>query len=438
MIPVPYGEAVRGEGLTVGRGRAVSLVILGALTTFGPMAIDLYLPAFPDVAADLGVSLSTVPLTLTAAMLGLGLGQILYGPLSDRYGRKRPLIAGLVLFTVASIACALAPNFGAFLAMRFVQSLGGSAGVVIARAIVRDLYSGKALAQALSIVVMVFALAPVLAPSLGAALLQLGSWRWLFWFLAVFGVLCLAAASLLPETLGPSARTDHGFSRALGVYASLLRDSRFLAPGILAGSTYVVLFAYISSSPEVMIDFFGLSEFAFALLFGALALCFAAGAQLNRRLLNSFSIMQLIVAFVIVQSVASATLLLSLIIGANIFVVSVAVGAAMTTVGVVSANATALCLDPFPRAAGSAAALLGVVGMGVGAFVSTTLVVVQMPVVLELGVAMVAGSILGLLALLWVASGARQRGEQGQGRRGDGREEPDADGLDNRVADHAE
>ncbi|HEY7821862.1 MAG TPA: MFS transporter, partial [Acidimicrobiia bacterium] len=181
------------------------------------MAIDLYLPAFPDVAADLGVSLSTVPLTLTAAMLGLGLGQVFYGPLSDRYGRKRPLIAGLVLFTVASVACALAPNFGAFLAMRFLQSLGGSAGVVIARAIVRDLYSSKALAQALSIVVMVFALAPVLAPSLGAALLQLGTWRWLFWFLAIFGVLCLAAASVLPETLDPASRTDHGVSRAMGV-----------------------------------------------------------------------------------------------------------------------------------------------------------------------------------------------------------------------------
>lgn len=435
---MPYGEAVRGEDLTVGKGRAVSLVILGALTTFGPMAIDLYLPAFPNVASDLGVSLSTVPLTLTAAMLGLGLGQVLYGPLSDRYGRKRPLIAGLVLFTVASIACALAPNFGAFLAMRFVQSLGGSAGVVIARAIVRDLYSGKALAQALSIVVMVFALAPVLAPSLGAALLQVGSWRWLFWFLALFGALCLAAASVLPETLDPSSRTDHGVSRAMEVYVSLLRDVRFLAPGILAGSTYVVLFAYISSSPEVMIGFFGLDELQFALLFGGLALCFAAGAQLNRRLLNSFSIMQLIVAFVIAQAVASATLLSSAIIGPNLLVVSIAVGVAMTTVGVVSANATALCLNPFPRAAGSAAALLGVVGMGIGALVSTTLVVVQVSVVLELGIAMVVGSVLGLLALLWVASENGHSREPHEGGSSEGRRESDSDGLNNRVADHAE
>lgn len=408
---MPYGEAVLAADLTVGRGRAISLFILGALTTFGPMAIDLYLPAFPDVAADLGVSLSTVPLTLTAALLGLGLGQVFYGPLSDRYGRKRPLIAGLVLFTVASVACALAPNFGAFLVMRFLQSLGGSAGVVIARAIVRDLYRGKALAQALSIVVMVFALAPVLAPSLGAALLQLGSWRSLFWFLAIFGVLCLAAAWLLPETLTLAARTDHGVAQALGVYASLLRNGGFLAPALLAGSTYVVLFAYISSSPEVMIDYFGLSEFGFALLFGGLSLCFAAGAQLNRRLLNSFSIMQLIVAFVIVQSLASVTLLISALVGPNLIVISIAIGAAMGTVGVVSANATALCLDPFPRAAGSAAALLGVLGMGVGAAVSTTLVVLPLPVVTELGTAMVIGSVIGLVTLPAVRARSRTTSE---------------------------
>jgi DHA1 family bicyclomycin/chloramphenicol resistance-like MFS transporter len=224
----------------------------------------------------------------------------------------------------------------------------------------------------------------------------------------------LAAALVLPETLAPSARTDHSVVQAMGVYAELLRDSRFLAPGILAGSTYVVLFAYISSSPEVMLDYFGLSEITFALLFGALALCFAVGAQVNRRLLNSFSIVQLIVAFVIVQSVASATLLISALIGPNLVVVSIAVGAAMTTVGVVSANATALCLDPFPRAAGSAAALLGVVGMGVGALVSTTLVVLQVPVVTELGSAMVVGSALGLSALAWIASGKRRGGHQHQ------------------------
>lgn len=414
------------------------LVILGALTTFGPMAIDMYLPAFPDVARDLDISLSTVPLTLTAAMLGLGLGQVFYGPLSDRYGRKRPLLAGLALFTVASVACALAPNFGLFLAMRFLQSLGGSAGVVIARAIVRDLYRGRGLAQALSIVVMVFALAPVFAPILGAALLQLGSWRLLFWFLALFGVACFVAASLLPETLASDRRTDHGLAASLQVYGSLVRDVRFLAPALLAGSTYVVLFAYISSSPEVMIDFFGLDEVGFAMLFGALSLCFALGAQLNRRLLKTFSVIRLTIMFVVVQAVATTVLLVSGLLGPSLVVFSIAIGVAMMTIGVVSANATALCLDPFPRSAGSAAALIGVLGMGVGAIVSSTLVAVSGPVSIELGSAMFAGSALGLLMLPWVASRHQPSGDQDEESRGDRGQQADIDGRDHRITDHAE
>lgn len=429
---------VKPDSLTRGRGRVLTLVILGSLTTFGPMAIDLYLPAFPDVAADLGVSVMTVPLTLTAAMLGLGLGQVVYGPLSDRFGRKRPLIAGLVLFTIASVACALAPDFGVLLAMRFLQSLGGSAGVVIARAIVRDLYRGKSLAQALSIVVMVFALAPVFAPTLGAGLLQLGSWRWLFAFLAVFGVMCLLATLTLPETLSVGNRTDHGIGKAVGVYGVLVRDPKFFAPALLASSTYVVLFAYISTSPAVMMDYFGLGEVSFALLFGLLALCFALGALVNRRLLVTFDILPLTIAFVLVQAVASAMLFISALVGPNLIVVSVAVGLAMTTVGVVSANATALCLDPFPGAAGSAAALVGVLGMMIGAVVSSALVAIQSPVVTELGTAMVIGSLIGLLTLPLVKSRYQPHATDHQHRRGDRSQKANVDGGDHRISNHAE
>lgn len=399
------------ESLTVGRGRAISLIILGTLTTFGPMALDLYLPAFPDVAVDLGVSVSTVPLTLSAAMLGLGLGQMFYGPLSDRYGRKRPLVAGLLLFSVASVACALAPNFGVLLVMRFLQSLGGSAGVVIARAIVRDLYRGKDLAQALSIVVMVFALAPVLAPILGALLLQIGSWRWLFAFLAVFGLIAWAAASVLPETLKDQDRNDHGFTDSLLVYGRLLRDGRFVPPMLLTCTTYVVLFAYISTSPTVMLDFFGLSEFEFALLFGLLSLAYAAGAQLNSRLLKTFGVLQLIVVFVVVQLIATLVLLLSALTGPRLLVVSIAIGVAMMTIGVVNANGTALCLDPFPTAAGSAAALIGVTGMGVGALVSSSSVALHLPVVTELATAMVIGAAIGALLLPFVVANRTARSQ---------------------------
>lgn len=390
------------EALTVGRGRAISLFILGALTTFGPMAIDLHLPAFPNVAEDLGVPLSSIPLTLTTAMLGLGLGQVVYGPLSDRFGRKRPLLAGLALFTVASIACAVAPNFGFLLVMRFMQALGGSAGLVIARAIVRDLYRGKALAQALSIVVMVFALAPILAPILGGVLLQFGDWRWLFYFLAIFGILCFVATWLLPETLQASMRTSHGLKQAAGVYGTLIREPRFALPAVMVGSSYILLFGYISTSPAVMMDYFGLGELSFAVLFAFLSLCYSSGALMNNRLLRTFSMTQLIIVFVLVQVVAAVSMLVSALAGPNIVVVSIAIGLAMLTIGVISANGTAMCLDPFPRSAGSAAALLGVLSMSVGVVVSSALVAIHLPTVTELATTMVIGAVLGLSLMPFV------------------------------------
>lgn len=386
----------------------MSLVILGLLTTFGPMSIDLYLPAFPDVALDLGVPVTTVPLTLTTSMVGMGVGQILYGPLSDRFGRKKPLLGGLVLFTVASIACALAPTFQVLLGFRFLQSLGGAAGVVIARAIVRDLYHGKDLAKALSIVVMVFGLAPVLSPTLGAGLLELGGWRTLFYFLAVFGVACIAASSAIPETLPPDRRTDHGLGSALRVYVTLAKDPRFLAPALLIGFTYVTLFGFISTAPAILMDYFGLSELSFAVLFGFLSLSYALGAPINRRLLSSFSIQQLIAAAVVFQVIAAAVLLWSGLIGPRLIVFVVAVGVAMMTVAIVSANGTALALDPFPASAGSAAALVGLFGMTVGASVSSLLVVLHFPVVTELATTMLLGALAGLAMLPFIAEKRRR------------------------------
>ncbi len=398
---------MRVESLTVGRGRALTLVILGLLTTFGPMAIDLYLPAFPDVAVDLGVPVTTVPLTLTTSMIGMGVGQILYGPLSDRFGRKKPLLAGLVLFSVASLACALAPTFEVLLGFRFLQSLGGAAGVVIARAIVRDLYQGKELAKALSIVVMVFGLAPVLAPTLGAALLGLGGWRTLFYFLAVFGIACIAVSTRIPETLTVDRRNDNGFVSAARVYAVLVTDPRFLAPALIIGFSYVTLFGFISTAPAILMDFFGLGEVQFALLFGFLSLCFALGAPINRRLLRNLSMQRLIVGAVVLQVISSGILLASGLLGPLLGVFVLAVGLAMLTVAMVSANGTALALDPFPNSAGSAAALVGLFGMVVGASVSALLVVLNFPVVTELASGMFIGGVAGL-AMLPFISGRRR------------------------------
>lgn len=372
------------------------------------MSIDLYLPAFPDVAFDLGIPITAVPLTLTTSMVGMGVGQLLYGPLSDRYGRKRPLLGGLILFTIASIACALAPTFQVLLGFRFLQSLGGAAGVVIARAIVRDLYSGKELAKALSIVVMVFGLAPVLSPVLGAGLLEMGGWRTLFYFLALFGLGCIVASSRIPETLPANRRNDHGVGSAIGVYFALAKDPRFLAPALLIGFTYVTLFGFLSTAPVILMDFFNLGEFDFALLFGFLSLCYAVGAPINRRLLSVFAIQKLIAVSVVLQVVAAAVLLWSGAAGPQLGMFVAAVGLAMLTVAIVSANGTALALDPFPKSAGSAAALVGLFGMIVGASVSSLLVLLNFPVVTELASMMLLGSVAGLAILPFLSENRRR------------------------------
>jgi DHA1 family bicyclomycin/chloramphenicol resistance-like MFS transporter len=257
---------------------------------------------------------------------------------------------------------------------------------------------------------MVFGLAPVLAPTLGAVLLEFGGWRTLFYFLSIFGIGCIAISAGLPETLAANRRNDHGIVLAIRTYASLSKDSRFLAPALLIGFSYVTLFGFISTAPAILMDYFGLDELMFAILFGFLSLCFAIGAPINRRLLRNFSIQRLIMGAVVLQVVSAAGLFASGLVGPRLSIFVLTVGVAMLTVAVVSANGTALALDPFPNSAGSAAALVGLVGMAFGASVSSLLVALHSPVVIELAATMLVGGVAGLVMLPFIAGSRRNRG----------------------------
>lgn len=391
------------EELTSGRGRRFSLALLGVLSSLGSLVIDLYLPAFPGVATDLGVPLSTVTLSLTTALLGLAVGHVLYGPLSDRFGRRAPLTVGLALFIAASLGCALAPNFATLLVMRFFQSFGAAAGIVIARAIVRDLYHGRELARAFSVVMVVFALTPVAAPSLGAVLLEFGGWRWLFCFCALFGAFCLALSTRLPETLPPGARTSHGFARTILVYGSMLRNARFALPATLGASSAIMVFGYVSTSPAVMLEHFSLSRGHYAVLFGAFGLCLALGAIVNNRLLLRLGMLQIVPIFVGLSLLAGPLILLSLVGGPALLLVSLGIGLTLVCVGVIGANVTAMCLDLYPDSAATAAGLLGVIGLSVGAALSMVLAALQLPAIVEMGGSILLGSALAatLLTHAW-------------------------------------
>ncbi|MBY0429799.1 MAG: multidrug effflux MFS transporter, partial [Rhodospirillales bacterium] len=266
------------------------VLALGAVTALGPLSIDMYLPALPSLAADFRADPSLVQLTLSACILGLALGQLVVGPLSDIHGRRRPLLVGLAAYAAASLLCALAPSAGALIAMRFLQGLAGSAGLVIATAMVRDLYTGAAAARFFSMLMLVMGLAPILAPLLGAQVLLLASWHGIFAILTVAGVLLIAvAATLLPETLSHECRHGGGLGATIATFGRFFTDRRFISYALAAGLAFAAMFAYIAGSPFVIQRIHGVSPQAFGMLFGMNAFGLIAASQINGRFVERAS-----------------------------------------------------------------------------------------------------------------------------------------------------
>jgi DHA1 family bicyclomycin/chloramphenicol resistance-like MFS transporter len=355
------------------RGRLQLLGTLGALIAFAPMSTDLYLPAFPQIAGSLGVDSASLQITLAASFLGLGLGQLLYGPMSDRFGRRRPLIAGLVLFIAASVGCALAPTLAMLTGMRLLQALGGCAGLVIARAVARDCYSGLPLARTMSILTMVSALAPLLAPTLGAAIISMANWPWMFVVLALFGVICLVGVCMLPETLPPARRSGAGVGVAVRGYSSILRSKAFLVPTAIAALGSMTLFTYISSSPAVLMGSYGLSPAQFALTFGGISLAIVIGSQLNILLLPHSSVRVLLLGYLSCQVLSTLTLVALTVMAAPVQLVIALLAVTVACFAGTAANAITEALRPFPHLAGSASAVIGVLQFGFGALVAASL-----------------------------------------------------------------
>ena len=261
------------------RPPAYTVVVLGLLTMFGPLSLDLYLPALPQLADDLGTSTSAAQLSITACLVGLALGQLVAGALSDRLGRRRPLIVGLSAYLVASVACALAPSVTVLVVLRFIQGLGGAAGIVISRAIARDLYSGRALMIFFSRLLLIAGLAPVIAPILGGQLSRIMSWRGIFGVLAAFGaVLLLAGWFGLRETLPPERRVVGGFRRTLHGYSTLVHDRFFVGCALSSGLAGASMFAYIAGSTFVLQRIYGMSPQGFSLIFGGISFGLVAAA----------------------------------------------------------------------------------------------------------------------------------------------------------------
>jgi MFS transporter, DHA1 family, multidrug resistance protein len=337
-------------------------LVLGSLTAFGPLAIDTYLPSFPAISRDLGVEASSVQATVAVYFLGLALGQSFYGPVADRRGRKGPLYAGLLLFILASAGCALTRSIGALIALRFLQALGGSAQIVVARAVVRDYFDERDSARVLSLLMLVMGVAPILAPLLGGQLVGLFGWRSIFWTLAAFATACLVAVSFtLPESLPPERRLRQSSATVLRLYGSLLANRQFMAP-VLAGSLISAgMFAYIAGSPFVFMAIFGVSPAHFGLFFGSNALGLIAASQINARLVRRIAPARILTVVLIVTAGAGLVLLGTGATGIGGFPgLLVPLFLFVASLGFVAPNATALAMGPQGRNAGSASALLGV------------------------------------------------------------------------------
>ncbi|AYO02206.1 MULTISPECIES: multidrug effflux MFS transporter [Pseudomonas] len=344
------------------------VLILGALSAFGPLAIDFYLPAFPAMAQAFATDEKHVQATLAAYFLGLSIGQLAYGPVADRFGRRKPLMFGVTLFTLASLACAYAPNLDTLVVARFVQALGGCAGMVLSRAIVSDKCDPVASAKVFSQLMLVMGLAPILAPMLGGVLVNLAGWQSIFLALSLFSAGCLLAVSLgLPESL-PAHIPRQPLSGALRQYLRLLADRVFLGHALTGGIAIAGMFAYIAGSPFVFIKLYGVPAEHYGWLFGTNAAGFILVAQVNARLLAKRGPAFLLARAVWLYLVAGLVLLgVAALRPAQLWPLLVPLFICIASLGCIIPNASACAMSGQGARAGSASALMGCVQFSVAA-----------------------------------------------------------------------
>jgi MFS transporter, DHA1 family, multidrug resistance protein len=342
------------------------LLVLASLAAFAPVATDLYLPGFPALGDELGAGASGVQLTLTAILVGMAVGQLVMGPLSDRYGRRRPLLASTAVCVLAAAVAALAPSLGVLVAARFVQGLAGAGGMVIGRAVIADLVSGRAAARAFTLMLTVGGVAPVLAPLVGGLLVEPVGWRGLLWTVTLLCALVLVGVLVaLPETL-PADRRARGATS----YGAVLRTRGYWPPVATLALSFAMMMAYISSSPFVYQNVVGLSAVAYGVAFGVNAVGLIAAGWVSSRLVERIEPRRLVRACTSVQLAATGAFVLLAATGAPTWLLPVPVFVAVSTNGGVMGNSAALAMSEVRAIAGTGSAVLGCTQFALGALVS--------------------------------------------------------------------
>lgn len=380
------------------------IMILGLIIAIGPLSIDMYLPAIPSMAKDFGVTTAFMSNSVPMYFIGLVVGQLFYGPISDRVGRVKPLYIGMVAYVVASVICATTDNEYVLFVARTMQALGACVGSVVTQAMIRDRLHPMQMAKAFSLMTLVMGVAPILAPSLGALLLKVANWRDIFWFLAGFGVLNIILTKLfLPETLEDSYRSNRPLSQVLSQYWDLLKDTTFNYPAIGAGLLMGAMFVYISAAPELIMESYGVTPQHFSWIFGMNAAGFIGLTQVNQFLVSRYPLVKLLRIGALVQVMASAGLMvLGLLfgVGAWLPLVLMCIFCCIAGLGLTQPNAGVIALAFQKHRAGMASALRGSLNFAVGIFGGVMLNLFPVNPVMRLGLTMFILMSLGTL-LVW-------------------------------------
>jgi MFS transporter, DHA1 family, multidrug resistance protein len=377
-------------------GRALG-VVLCLLTVFGPISMDLYLPTLPALTTDLHASTSAAQLTVTACLLGLAFGQVVAGPLSDRFGRRRPLLIGVAMYVAASVLCAVAPTIETLVVARLGQGLAGAVGIVIAQAAGRDLYSGGRLLRYYGRLTVLAGLAAIIGPVIGGQLARVTDWRGTFVFLAVVGVAILAACTgVLRETLPPARRQAGGLGASGRIFRRLLADRVFLGAVLVTGFVNAALFAYLSGATFVLQGIYGLSPQGYSFAFGLNSLGFMVFGSLAARTSERWSVHGTLVAGLVMVFAGSAGVLLTATAHLPLAAMVLSLLTLVSGVAVTTPPSTALALENYPEAAGSASSLLGLARFAFGGVTAPLVGLAGAGTAVPLGVVALAAALLGL------------------------------------------
>lgn len=346
-----------------------SAVVLGLITAVGPFAIDMYLPVMPDITSALSTTPAAVQMTLMVFFVVVGLFQLVYGPLADIYGRKAPIYGGLALFTIGSVGCALAPDIETLIGFRVVQALGACAGMVVPRAIIRDLHTGPDATRLMALLMLVVSVSPILAPLAGTAIIQFSDWRGIFWAITATAIVALAlTATMLDETHPPEKRGESSWRGSFAAYWTLLFDRPFMSLTFVSGLGLSSFFIYLSASPYVLQEHFGLTKTEYSLFFAMNAIAFIGSSQFTGKLTARFGLMPVIKTATTGFAVVMAAMAALVLGGADsLWVMAAGLFVGYAFLGQILPTAVVLSMEEHGAMAGVASALMGALQMVIGA-----------------------------------------------------------------------